>query len=580
MPKDRPGSTGPGTSQPPAAGTSQPTSAGTSQPTSAVQTSDGVTTSAGVAAADRPAARRPRKAVLTGVLSAVVLLAVGGGAVSAAGLLPGPKGERMLDIPLADVPAGRATDVCPQPARLLEGTPVGTDPQFSPASSSAKSYLDAVVLSGKEGALPGSRITDLSGASVAEISATPTATPTPTAGAPALKAGVVAQRPVSGTNVVAAEAVRNQQPSVAAIMSYSATDGDLRGSAAAACQQPGNDYWILGADTTLGRTAVLNLSNASATPATVSLELFGAKGQVQAGGSRGLLVPPGTTRSVVLAGLAANEASLAVHVRSVGGPVAATIQQSTLRGLTPGGVDFLAPGASPSVRQIMTGVDIPDAGALKALTGKSGFQDAAPVLHIAVPGSADAVVEVKLFGSNGQRALPGGGVVTAKGGSVTEVPLAGVPAGTYTVTAASDVAVVASARVFRGSKAEDPTDFAWSPAAVRMGSQHVVAVPQGGTSQLSFGAPDGRAKISLSPVTADGTVRKTDTIDIAGGTTATVKIPDKVEGAAVVGYVVSASGDAVYGALLMGKDGRSDVAVAAIQPGAVGQEKVPVTLGY
>ena len=76
-------------------------------------------------------------------------------------------------------------------------------------------------------------------------------------------------------------------------MSYTAADGDLQGSAAAACQQPANDLWLVGANTALGRTAVLNLSNASSTPATVSLELFGAKGQIQAPGSRGLLVAPG-----------------------------------------------------------------------------------------------------------------------------------------------------------------------------------------------------------------------------------------------------------------------------------------------
>ena len=45
---------------------------------------------------------------------------------------------------------------------------------------------------------------------------------------------------------------------------------------------------------------MLKLSNASGSPATVSLELFSAEGPVQAPGSRGLLVAPGTTRSVTL----------------------------------------------------------------------------------------------------------------------------------------------------------------------------------------------------------------------------------------------------------------------------------------
>lgn len=523
---------------------------------------------------------RKGKGVLASVVSAVVIIAAAAGVVSASALVPGPEGVRELEVPLASVPAGRSTAVCPEPARLLEGTPVGTDPQFSPASSSAKSYLSALILSGKEGVLPGSRLTSLAGENISEISKTPDTSKPPVEGAPALKAGVDAQRPVKGVNVVASDALDNQQASAASLMSYTATDGDLRGEAAAACQQPGNDFWIVGANTTIGRTSVLNLSNASGTPATVSLDLYGAKGQIQAAGSRGLLVPPGTTRSLVLAGLAAGESQLAVHVRSTGGPVAPNIQQSVLRGLTSGGVEFLSTGAAPSVHQVMTGIDIQDASAVKTLSGKSGFQDAAPVVQIAVPGPSDAVVEVHLYGPNGQRALPGGGAVTAKAGSVTEVPLTGVPAGTYTVSVSADVAVVAATRVTRGLKAEDPMDFAWSPSAARLGSQHVVAVPQGGNNSLVFGAPEGRAKISYSPITTDGKVRKTESVDISGGTTALVRVPDKVDSIPVAGYLVSASGDAVYGALMLGQEGRQDISVIAVQEGASGQEKVPVSIGY
>ena len=162
-----------------------------------------------------------------------------------------------------------------------------------------------------------------------------------------LLAGVVSQHAVDAVSVLSADAQENQQASAGAVLSYTATDGDLHGSAAAACQQPANDLWLVGANTALGRTAVLNLSNASSTPATVSLDLFGAKGQIQAPGSRGLLVAPGTTRSIVLAGLAPGEEQLSVRVRSAGGPVAAVIQQSVLRGLTPGGVDFIVPGNGP-----------------------------------------------------------------------------------------------------------------------------------------------------------------------------------------------------------------------------------------
>ncbi|MCD4849802.1 DUF5719 family protein [Arthrobacter sp. AK01] len=524
--------------------------------------------------------RSSNKGVITGVLSAVVILAAGGGAVAATSMVPQPSGGTTMDVRQADVPAGRSLGVCPEPARLVNGTVVGTDADFSPVSTTATSALNAVVLSNPAGTVPGSKVTSLGGDAVAEIAKAPTSTPTPTSGPPVLAAGVASISPVSSPTVVGADPLGNEQASMAAHLSYAATDGDLRGLATAQCQPPGNDAWLLGANTAVGRTSVLNLSNASETPATVNLDLFGYEGQIQAPGARGLLVAPGTTRSINLAGLAPSESQLAVHVRSTGGPVSGTIQQSVLRGLAPGGVEYLSPGDGPSNLQVMSGVDIQDPAATKALAGKSGFADAVPALQIAVPGSTDAVVQVSLYGANGERKLPGGGVVTVKGGSVATLNLEGIPAGTYTVKASSDVAFVASARVTRGAKAEEATDFAWSPASARLGSQHLVAVPRDGQRFLSFGVPEGRGTISYAPVTANGAVGKAVDVDMSGGTTSLIELPAKSGDSPIAGYVVSASGDPIYGALVLGKQGRADVSVVAIQDAAAGLEKVPVSVGY
>lgn len=519
-----------------------------------------------------------RAATVAGVAAGVLILAGGAAVVAAGSLMPGPVSSRVVPVADAAVPAGASLGVCPGPARLLEGTAAGTDAQFRPESATAATKVSAAVLSAG-GVLPGSRLARLDGGTVVDIAKNPG--PAPTAAAPQeLLAGVVADRAVDQASVLSADAVANQNASAAGAMKYTATDGDLQGSAAANCGQPSNDQWLAGASTTVGRTSVLALTNASSTPATVSLELFGTGGQIQAPGSRGLLVAPGTTRSVVLAGLAPNESRLSVHVRSAGGPVAASIQQSVLRGLTPGGLDFITPGTAPAVRQVMTGVDIQDPAGVAALTSQSGYQDAGPALELTVPGAADAVVEIKLYGRDGQHALPSGGVVTAKAGSTTEVSLAGVPAGQYTVAASSDVSFVAAARMSRGLQAGQPLDVAWAPSAVRLGSQHVVPVPKGGNRQLVFGALDGRATITYSPITADGKVRAAATADIAGGTTASITVPEQADGAAVVGYVVSAAGDAAYGAVLVGQDGRNDVSSLAFLAAAAGQETVPVALGY
>jgi hypothetical protein len=228
----------------------------------------------------------------------------------------------------------------------------------------------------------------------------------------------------------------------------------------------------------------------------------------------------------------------------------------------------------------MTGLDIQDSGGIAAMTGNSGFGDAGPALAITVPGPSDAVVEVKLFGRDGQKSLPGGGVVTAKAASVTEISLAGVPAGQYTVSTSSDVSYVASARVTRGVNSEQASDVAWAASGTRLGSQHVVPVPKGGERTLVLGVLENRATISYAPVTADGRIRAAATADVAGGTTTSIKLPATVEDSEVVAYVVSASGDAAYGALLLQQEGRQDVSTLAFMPAAAGQEKVAVTLGY
>jgi hypothetical protein len=535
---------------------------------------------AGAAKKPRPATfKAPRAGVFAGLLSGAVILAAAGGVVAVTSLTPPPEGSRSIEAALAAVPAGSSLGVCPGPARLLEGTEEGTDPQFSPVSATAATAVTGVVMGGAGGALPASQLAALDGTTAVEI-AKDNARPSASAGPQELLAGVIPGHAVDGVTVLGAEALANQKASAAAVMKYAATDGDLQGSAASNCQQPANDLWLAGAATTVGRASVLVLSNASSTPATVSLELYGSKGQIQAPGSRGLLVAPGSSRSVVLAGLAPGEAQLSVHVRSAGGPVAAAIQQSVLRGLTPGGVDFIAPGTAPSSRQVMTGVDIQDAAGIAAVRGRKGFDDAGPALQLTVPGPSDAVVEVKLFGRDGQQALPAGGVVTAKAGAVTEVSLAGVPAGHYTVSASSDVSFVAAARVTRGLRNDQASDVAWAASGVRLGSQHVVPVPQGGERILVFGALENRATISYSAITADGKIRAAAAADIAGGTTTSITVPEKVEESLVVGYVVSASGDAAYGALLLEQGGREDVSTLALMPAASGQEKVPVTLGY
>jgi hypothetical protein len=323
---------------------------------------------------------------------------------------------------------------------------------------------------------------------------------------------------------------------------------------------------------------VLNLYNPTQTPSTVDLELVGTKGRIQAAGARGLLLAPGESRSIVLGGLAAKQDSLAVHVSTSGGPVSGTIQQSILRGLTPGGVELLAAAADTGTEQVVTGVAVPGGKLAGSVRGQSGYESAAPALAVVVPGAEDARLQVQVLGKDGEEQLPGGGAITAAAGTVTEVPLDSLPAGTYSVRISSDVSVVAAARVSRATGTNAPLDFAWAPAAARLGSQHLAVVPGSAGSRLVFGAPAGAAVVKLVPVDRDGKPGKEREVQVPAGTT--VSVDPAAGGAGPAAVLVSASGDPVYGSQILSSAGRADISILPVPAGVQGRQSVPVYLGY
>lgn len=524
----------------------------------------------------KPVSEKRRVRAVVAAAVGVVLAGAGAGLTVAASAVPEPSALAPRGAQSVDVPMGDSVRVCAGPARLLEGTPVQGDPQFSPASKTARTTVSGMVLSDTQGTLPDASLGRLGGQSLKALPGQ--SAPAGTVAQP--RAVVVGSQPTDGVSLLTAKALAGAAGALGAMTRFEAGDGDLRGLATATCTAPSNDQWLLGAETTVGRTSVLTLANASTTPATVDLEFFGDKPLTQAPpSSRGLTVKPGSTTSYVLSGYMPGQSNVSVHVRSTGGPVAASIQQSTLRGLTPGGVELATAAAAPSTRQTMTGIELQDPGQSKALASRPGFADAGPAVQITVPGAADAVVQLRVYGRNGAVPLPGGGVVTAKAGAVTEVPLAGLPAGVYSVSATADVSFAASARVPRGLSATEPMDFALAGASQRIGDSHVVPVGSGGSRQIVFGVPDGRAQIRAVPVSADGAMHSPVTLDVAGGTTSVLDVPDTVDGAPVAGYVLSASGDAAYGSLLAKGDGNA-ISMASIVSAAAGSQSLPVTVGY
>ncbi|MBJ2119649.1 hypothetical protein I6N91_01485 [Arthrobacter sp. MSA 4-2] len=545
--------------------------------------------SAAAAVAAASAAGAPRRRGLRGPRgAAAAVLVLGATAALATGtLIPRPAADaRGYDLAETAVPAGDYTAVCAGPPRLLGADAGSIDPEFSPVSKSAKTSVSAMVLGDLSGALPGSALSPLGGGDPLAVlskgpsegaEAAPPASSDST-GLTSRTAGVAGGTAVQDASVFRAEPLGAQTPVAGAMFSYTARDGDLRGLAAAPCQAPSNDLWILGADTTVGSTSVLLLSNPTSTPATVDLELTGAEGPLKAAGGTGLLVPPGETRQLVLGGLAADQEQLAVRVRSTGGRITAYIQQSVLRGLTPGGVELLTPTAGPAETQVLPGVSIQDAVTARRIQEQKGYEGAAPALQVLVPGTSDAVLDVVVLGPDGERALDGGGVVTARAGALTTLPLDELPEGNYTIAVSADVPVSAAVRVSRGTGPGKPVDQGLAVAAARIGGDSSVVFADGTDASLVFGSPSGRSEVSVTGIRADGTLGTPKIFNLAGGTSVAVPAAELMEGAAAA--VISATGDPVYGAQVNTLSGAAGISVSAVPPGATGRESIPVLLGY
>ena len=521
-----------------------------------------------------------------GIATGVVL-------VSATGALAGVSIVEKIDgaagafpVPTAAVPAGQYSAVCPEPLRLLEGTVEGGDPEYSPVSKTARNRVSAMVLSDLGGTVPGSAITPLGGGDPLAVIADQV--PESEQADPQVSnedgltnrtAGVASGQEVEGASVLNAQALGEQRATAGSVFTYTATDGDLAGLAVAHCQVPSNDFWLAGAVTTVGATAVLNLHNPSQSPATVDLDLYGSKGVIDAPGGRGIVIAPGESESIVVAGLAANEENVAVRVRSNGGRVTGYIQQSVLRGLTPGGVDLIQASAPSAGSQVIPGIQIQAPDVTDTIVAQEGYAGAAPSLQVAVPGGTDAVLDVRVFGPNGEVELPGGGVVTAAAGSVTAVPLESLPEGNYSAVISSDVLISASARVVRCSEPKEPLDVAHVASAGRLGSQHVSVLPTGADAAFVFSAPTGRAEVRLTPVTAEGALGEEQVFDVAGGTTVTVPAADLGKG--TVAALIGVSGDPAYGAQVATLDGDTPgISVSPIPAGSAGQQSVAVNIGF
>jgi hypothetical protein len=298
-----------------------------------------------------------------------------------------------------------------------------------------------------------------------------------------------------------------EQTRLAAVQTTLSRAGDRRGLAAVACPTATTDAWLVGGATSTGRRARLLLLDPAPAAAVVDVVILGPRGPVDLPSARGVVVPPGRARALQLDALAPGLDRLAVHVVARRGRVAAVLDDSRLDGATPAGVDDVPVAAPPARHLTLPGVVVP-------VAPPGGTASA--VVRLAVPGAEDAVVHLNLAGPQGSTPLRGSGVVTVPAGSVVDVPLTGLAAGTYAVLADADVPVVAGAVVRVAGPPAGPlrrsaADVGWTAPALPLTGDGLVALPRPvGYGTHGLGAAVGTTRLTLTAgdAPADVTVRQ------------------------------------------------------------------------
>ena len=324
-------------------------------------------------------------------------------------------------------------------------------------------------------------------------------------------------------------------PLLAGAQSESIGTDEFAGLSSAECTAPSGSTWLAGGATSVGRTTLILIANPTTVPAVVSLQVFGEAGQVTAPGMEGITVGAGAQRVVSLAGFAPNLASPVVHVQSTGGQVVAGLEQSTVRGITPGGIDFVGATAAPALTTVLPGVVVTGTEAVQALQGETGYDDLQTTLRVYLPSDKPSTASITILAENG--------TVTGKpiradlqAGSVTDLPLDQLSDGNYTVIVSSKVPVLASVRVSTASNGNTPaaptttapgttttdtaetattsaaagqSDFAWITPASLLTSSVLVPIASGMTASIHLENPTSGAETVTLHAVSGADITKT-----------------------------------------------------------------------
>lgn len=288
------------------------------------------------------------------------------------------------------------------------------------------------------------------------------------------------------------------------------------GLAVANCLPGLNEAWFVAGDNSVGREALLILVNPSSVDATVSLEIIGPNGQIQGAGLSGISAPAGKVTVLPLAAFAPKASTFAVRVASRGAALGMWLQQKTIRGLTPGGLDYVGPTAIASKTVEIPGLFIRSSSKLAALWAKDqDFLDTKPLLRVFATSGSETTFTAQVQGADGTSF---GNVIqgTVAAGSVADFELGDLADGDYTVHIEANHPIMAAAN-FNRIAAGQP-DFAWatavSPTLLDAGFTSV----SGSISKLSIvNSSDKAGAVNLNGQIIDVPAKSNIVVPIAAG---------------------------------------------------------------
>lgn len=276
-----------------------------------------------------------------------------------------------------------------------------------------------------------------------------------------------------------------------AIQAQRATLKLAAGLAVANCQLGSNEAWFVAGDNSVGREALLVLVNPTKVDATVSLQIVGTNGPIQGTGLSGISVPAGKVTVLPLAAFAPKAATFAVQVSSRGAALGMWLQQKTIRGLTPGGLDYVQASPAESKTVEIPGLFIRSSAKLATLAaGDQDFIDTKPILRVVGNAKAEATFTAQVQGADGSSF---GTVIqgTVPAGSVKDFDLGELADGDYVVHVESSSPIMASASFSRVASAQP--DFAWAIAVAPKKLDAGFTTVTGAISKLSVANPGDKA---------------------------------------------------------------------------------------